>query len=138
MMSDIQLIHVSSKITVLSRILIVICIFVIQQSGGYLPTEAKYLAFCILPMSCYYLSAYIRFALKYPYPLPDQKRKLKANLIIVPLIVGYLFLAILIILTGLLRVPSYQLLLISVIITECLFAMHAAFSLPEIFKRFSL
>ncbi len=138
-MSDVQLIHLSSKITLYFRIAILISIVLLTKLGGYLPIDAKLLYLSIAPLSIFFITAFLRFALKYPYPIPDNQAKMSSLFVVSPLLIAYLTLIMLIVLSALKPdVLSFESLHIVVVLMECFFAIHAALSLPQIFKRFPL
>lgn len=138
-MSDVRLIHLSSKITLCSRGIILLVILLFEFNGGYLPAEKNQLILAVMPMSCYFIVGYLRFALKYPYPAPDEKRQINSKLIVIPLLVGYCIMITSLVLAGLNRsILSFQGLNWMIVVCESLFAIYATLSLPRLFKRFSL
>ena len=137
-MKDVHLIHLSSKITLLSRIVILLSIFILTQYGGYLPQDAEALYLTFTPLTVFLFAAYIRFAIKYPYPVPKEEMKNKKQ-IISPLLITYIMSLGFIVLSALkpdlLSFASLQLILVGI---ESILAIHAAFTLPQLFTRFPL
>lgn len=137
-MKDVRLIHLSSKITLSSRIVILLSIFILTQYGGYLPQDAKALYLTFTPLTVFLFAAYIRFAIKYPYPVPREEMKNEKQFIS-PLLITYIMSLGFIVLSALkpdlLSFASLQLILVGI---ESILAIHTAFTLPQLFARFPL
>ncbi|MDW3195094.1 MAG: hypothetical protein R8G66_22160 [Cytophagales bacterium] len=139
-MKDISLIHIHSKIHLISRVIVMVLIYVLYTQGGFFEEEFFEMLRTLSVVSIFYGTAFIAFMVRYPYPVATDKAVRRVDIGAVIVLVGcYGIYAALMLLSAF--KPSwvgFNTLMNVLWIGEVLFALVAALSLPNILQRFPL
>lgn len=139
-MKEVKVIHLSSKIHLLARFVVVIELIVLGYLGGFFSNQLLIITGLVAPLTFFFCTAFIRFGIKYPYPISNEQisgREGTLDLAFPFVLYTGLFVIILVkALFG--KIYSYTFLYISISIIESLLAVHAAIKLPRLFDRFPL
>lgn len=69
------------KIGLVSRILILVAAFLLYKYGGFLTSTFTEFLYILLPVSCLYITLFIKFIIKNAYQYQDQGRPIKPEYI---------------------------------------------------------
>lgn len=138
-MKDTQLIRLNSIIHLSGRLVLLLLVYVLFRMGGFFEDSMWKLYQILGPMSVLFICAFLRFALRYQYPFPQEaapERHITASVLVGTVYIIYLGT---ILVSGLNpNWLSFELLVNVLFTGELVFAIFTALSLPHILGRFPL
>ena len=138
-MKDAVVIKWTSIIHLSGRFLTISAICILYQLGGFFDNDFLILIKVLSPLSIFYLTAFVRYAVKYPYPYALEKAR-RTDLVSLPLfVVAYLIDLVVLILSALNpNLIDFETATAIVWGGEVFFAIITAITLPNIIHRFPL